>query len=293
MSGSSRLFKVVSARLRRYNFYADSGANSLSSAGPRPKVNGVKMKITLPCLICVGAKCSDLIKSHCRLDVADNGIYMMNCGNSHSSIIILQTVKFQLLFQVAINAIFDGYYRESVLSFQGSIERFYEFYIRVLAHSNKIDEEQLQLYWKEVRLSEREFGAFATVYLLQNKKSVPVFARKKVGLTNLNITELRNAVVHRGFIPNRATAIAFGDAVLDYLKFLIEELKVSHSQAMVEIVAENSANIERLARESVDVKAGLPIMGFTGIRSLVSPIDYNITGDITSELALEERLRQI
>lgn len=55
-----------------------------------------------------------------------------------------------MLFEIALNAIVDGYQREAVSSFAASIERFYEFAIRVLTRTSQVPRDIIESAWKAV-----------------------------------------------------------------------------------------------------------------------------------------------
>src|ERR1700681_1770876 len=67
--------------------------------------------------------------------LSESGEYEVVCGRGHISCVQLLNLKFELLFEMGLNALVDGYGREAVSSFAASLERFYEFYWRVaMAH---------------------------------------------------------------------------------------------------------------------------------------------------------------
>lgn len=70
------------------------------------------------------------------LEFRDDGCYGVCCSRGHTSVTILQEQKFEILFDIGANAIIDGYYRESISSFTSSLERFYEFCIKVFCEKN-------------------------------------------------------------------------------------------------------------------------------------------------------------
>lgn len=43
--------------------------------------------------------------------LSDDGEYEVHCGKGHKSTVILDNVKFELLFEMGLNAIVDGYPR--------------------------------------------------------------------------------------------------------------------------------------------------------------------------------------
>jgi len=58
----------------------------------------------------------------------DHGDYEVKCEVGHVSLVNLDNLKFELLFELGINAHVDGYAREAVTSFASSLERFQEFF---------------------------------------------------------------------------------------------------------------------------------------------------------------------
>jgi hypothetical protein len=56
------------------------------------------------------------------VEFTDDGLYEATCPKGHKSITILQQRKFEILFDIGIYAINDGYYREAISSFTASLE---------------------------------------------------------------------------------------------------------------------------------------------------------------------------
>jgi hypothetical protein len=50
-------------------------------------------------------------------------------------------MKFEVLFDLAANAIVDGYYREAIASFAASLERFFEFFVHVACLKQGVEED--------------------------------------------------------------------------------------------------------------------------------------------------------
>ena len=57
-------------------------------------------------------------------DLEETGVYDLTCPSSHRTAFCLQNFKFELLFDLGLQAIDDGYYREAVSSFASALERF-------------------------------------------------------------------------------------------------------------------------------------------------------------------------
>lgn len=146
-----------------------------------------------------------------RVEFRDNGKYELTCSHGHEATTILQQQKFEVLFDIGAHAILDGYYREAVSSFAASLERFYEFSIRVFLSKASGSDTLFKTCWKAVSSqSERQLGAFVFLWA-SNFNAAPV-------LLTSNRISFRNDVIHKGKIPTREEALAFGDAVLDVLR---------------------------------------------------------------------------
>jgi hypothetical protein len=107
------------------------------------------MKIPMMCTTCFQNE-QDGVKSVESLDLNDRGRFKITCQNGHTSIVFLNHQKFQILFEIGINAIIDGYYREAVSSFTSSLERFYEFFSKVICITRGIEWTAIEETWKNV-----------------------------------------------------------------------------------------------------------------------------------------------
>lgn len=195
------------------------------------------MKLVLPCVDCMtldkGGDSASLLSS---LSLGDDCIYEVNCSAGHSAIIHTQNFKFDLLFESGIQALRDGYFREAVTSFAVALERFYEFSISILIidklkpqESGQFDSKALENYaqlWKNpLKLSERQIGAFYSLYFNEFGEA-PVlfdeaFSKSVKHKVVPNPVSFRNRVVHAGYIPTYAEAIQYGEAVQYYVDILL------------------------------------------------------------------------
>jgi hypothetical protein len=104
--------------------------------------------------------------------------YEIVCPNGHRFSANILYHEFQKLFEMAINALLDNYYREAIGSFAASYERFMELFVRIVVKSNGVADDELARGWKKVaRQSERQLGAFIFLFLLEFGR-VPVFLVK-------------------------------------------------------------------------------------------------------------------
>ena len=158
--------------------------------------------------------------------MSDDQVLKIECKFGHIEYTIVNQLKFEILSEFAVCAIVDGYYREAVMSFASSLERLHEYYISIICKTLKINEIGFVESWKDIKnQSERQLGAFKFVFLLEEKIS-------SAGLSN-NKIEFRNKVVHKGFFPERAEAIDFGQSVADITTTIISKLKAEKHEAAV------------------------------------------------------------
>jgi hypothetical protein len=151
-----------------------------------------------------------------------------------------------MLYQIASNAILDGYYREAVTSFAASLERFYEFSVRVLLRARGLEHAEIQEAWTAITdRSERQLGAFVAMWTAQFKTPPEVLSGKK--------QNFRNDVVHKGVIPTREKSLGFGQAVLDLIRAQRSILKSAHQREISEIVGRRNGDLMRSAGQGVQV----------------------------------------
>ena len=168
------------------------------------------MRLLIPCMKCF----QELGKSNgefARVEFRDDGKYELTCSRGHEETTVLQQQKFEVLFDIGAHAILDGYYRESVSSFAVSLERFYEFSMRVFLSKVSGSDDLFKTCWKSVSSqSERQLGAF--VFLWASVFNAPP------ALLSKSHVSFRNEVIHKGKIPTKDEALAFGNSVLGVIR---------------------------------------------------------------------------
>jgi len=153
--------------------------------------------------------------------ISDDGRYDVRCQAGHVSIVFLDNLKFELLFETGLNALMDKYPREAVSSFASSLERFYEFYWQVAMAQLSISEPEKASAWKAIaKQSERQLGAFITAHLLLMKKTPAL-------LNPNNEVKLRNDVIHGGYVPKSEEAAVFGNSVMRLINGALDDLRRS------------------------------------------------------------------
>lgn len=186
------------------------------------------MRLLIPCMKCFqefGMPTGEFA----RVEFCDDGKYALTCSHGHETTTILQQQKFEILFDIGAHAILDGYYRESVSTFAASLERFYEFSIRVFLSKTSGSDALFKECWKSVsNQSERQLGAFIFLWA-SNFNASPA-------LLSSNQVSFRNSVIHKGKIPTKVEAMTFGNAILDVLRPNMLALCEKHPDSVQQVV---------------------------------------------------------
>lgn len=139
-------------------------------------------------------------------------LYKVTCKNGHKGDHLFLNFKFDLLFDSALNALNDGYYREAVSSFYASLENFYiEFTTLLIIEADiKIDTDHYnETFKKHIGFSERKIGAFYLLYLiLMNEVPTPF---------STELVSFRNKVIHGTKYPTKDETLNFGHKVRDHI----------------------------------------------------------------------------
>ncbi len=170
-----------------------------------------------------------------KVEFQESNCYQITCSRNHKSTTCLQEQKFEILFEIGAHAILDGYYREAVLSFTSSLERFYEFAIRIFLEKSSASEKLFNDCWRGVSSqSERQLGAFIFLWA-NNLDEMPILLNEKE-------IKFRNKVIHQGYIPSRIEAIDFGNKVLSTLNPKINKLNQLFPEEIRKIVFSHLQN---------------------------------------------------
>ena len=174
------------------------------------------MKILIPCSTCSFPDEDGLqdfrLYSH---SVNESGIYQFTCVHGHNATFVVQEEQFQMLFEISLNAIIDGYYRDAVASATAALERFYEFFTKVVWEAMEVPTLQGDEAWQAVaKSSERQLGMFISSHLMFDRTAPRLM---KASGERPPSVEFRNAVIHKGRIPSFAEAKIYVQAVLDLI----------------------------------------------------------------------------
>jgi len=203
------------------------------------------LKIPLICSQCMNEDVSSA-KFVALSEINDSNLYEVQCPKGHESYVVLQQQKFELLFDIGACALLDGYYREAVTSFTSSLERLYEFFIRAALLQTGIAANDIETIWSHLgKQSERQLGAYIAIYTRECGTTPALLSRKNV--------EFRNEVIHRGKIPNRSEAVAYGEAVLSAARPALSIAKQRLAKGVEQLVAQHVF----VAWSSVRSKSGI------------------------------------
>jgi hypothetical protein len=170
------------------------------------------MKIWLFCDQCNKETGNEFL-SYYPTEIVEDKIYDFTCPKGHNSKFHLQSIKYQLLFQSAFKALLEGYFLEATLGFTASLERFYEFFCKFVCFKNKIPEKEVVATWKQIsNQSERQYGAFLFLYILEQKEA---FDQKKFQIEALK--KFRNKVIHKGYLPDEKETVKYGEDVFNLI----------------------------------------------------------------------------
>jgi hypothetical protein len=168
--------------------------------------------------------------------IREDGLYTGKCPNGHDLLLATQTLPHEMLFEIALNAIVDGYHREAISSFAASMERYFEFAIKVIAKKRAVPTAVFVDAWKTVaKQSERQLGAYVMLYTMEFNVTPKLLSNKMI--------EVRNDVVHKGKLPTLDEACTFGNAVHEVIQESLRQLRSTHVDHVNSILSEHVAHI--------------------------------------------------
>jgi hypothetical protein len=155
-------------------------------------------------------------------------VYEFECPNGHRTTTILRTPKHEVLYAIGANAYLDGYLRESIASFAASLERYYEFALRVIARHKGIEPDEFVAVWNLMsKYSERQYGAFMMAWTLESGKFYTSISPTQIS----KMIKLRNQVIHEGKLPTADQCMKYGQYVLDIVSPIEKVLHAEYGSA--------------------------------------------------------------
>lgn len=160
-----------------------------------------------------------------QVPLQTSGLYRGKCRNGHDVLMYADFQPFELLFQSGLEALVDGYFRESVGSFAAALERFYEFSIATFVLAQGGDHEGFLRMWKAVsNQSERQLGMFIGLYTAYRSSLPKLLADGSV--------KFRNQVIHKGHFPTPEKTFAFAEEVYGLITAGVKELRANYPEPM-------------------------------------------------------------
>lgn len=211
-----------------------------------------------------------------KFEYRDGHLYEWTCNHGHENSVVMQQLRHEILFEIGGFAILDGYYREATVSFASSLERFYEFCLRVFLVASTGRDEAFKRLMRHVRRSEPQFGAFAALWLDRMGSVAEVLPVKRV--------EFRNDVVHNGRIPTKQEAIEFGQSVLSLIRPKVEMLKEKFPDAIQRVISYHVSDMRLTAKLRNSWSA-------TCSKSML--LDITVTNPYSGSPAVEEWISQL
>jgi hypothetical protein len=219
-------------------------------------------------------------------ELRDSGIAIDTCSKGHKFAVVHQCQKFELLFESGALALLDGYPREAVSSFAAALERMFEFYIKIIARKKSIPVETFKKAYKELsKQSERQFGAFCLLYLLETGEAFNMPSNKiDLAEEKVAIVEFRNKVIHQGVTPTSEQATEYGARILEIMNSVLAPLLSTNKKLIREYV------LEQFQIKSQRVPDGLPWLNQGWLEHVID-ISHHSELDIT--MSFEDRLNRL
>jgi hypothetical protein len=181
------------------------------------------MKVLATCITCMKKASEALLFTGTSSSVKflpaemdNDGIVYLTCDSGHKTAMLHRNRKHQILFESGCLALLDDYTNEAVSSFSAALERAYEFFVKVAYRKLGVCSSLLESSWKHIATqSERQFGAFVLLY--------PVVSFESFDLPQ-KIPELRNKVIHRGYIARPDEVFEYAKTVFSLIRKIVQVL---------------------------------------------------------------------
>jgi hypothetical protein len=143
-------------------------------------------------------------------------LYELCCPNGDKAVVQLGNPKHEILFQMGAYSLLDGIYRDAVSTFGSSLEEFWEFSFQVISASKG---EQVPVPRVRRGRKIRFENAWREVF----KTEPAVLTAEEY--------EIRNRVMHEGYVPTEEEAFDFGNQILVRVSPAMQTLRWSLQEA--------------------------------------------------------------
>lgn len=184
------------------------------------------MKLMTSCMLCFREK-GEPSPLAIEVEYTNDEQLVGRCPSGHEGSIAVQNFDCEILFDMGGMALQDGFTREAVTAFAAALERAYELYIRVIFERENDPPKWTETegepgdpnrfrpldqifdpLWKHHlgNQSERQLGAFAALFALNERDEPPLLSNTWVSF--------RNKCTHKGVIPSYDKALDYGGEVM-------------------------------------------------------------------------------
>lgn len=168
-------------------------------------------------------------------DIRDDGIYTITWREGHTTTTVVSNEKFEILADLAIEAYCDRYHREAVLTCASALDAYLDFHVEILLRAQGQTAENIATLLKSIsRQAERRLGAFLAIETASGRS--PVYIEQPM-------VELRNAIVHKGYIPTENEALACLDHVIAFIVERYGWLYAQHQAIIMNLFFDRMAKL--------------------------------------------------
>ncbi|QBN17261.1 hypothetical protein [Flavobacterium nackdongense] len=166
-----------------------------------------------------------------RVNIDNTRFYQFTCPEGHLNFAIQGNNKFEILYELGIEAYNDEFFREAVTNFASAVERFHEYCIMLFLAPKSLEEFNIAVSNQKViaKYSERQYGAFFMLFLKLLNFAPPVLDEKflKKHMLKLSVDNpinFRNNIIHQGYIPTKEECISYAKITSFYINEILEQI---------------------------------------------------------------------
>ena len=134
----------------------------------------------------------------------------ISCPEGHEFFFISASPRSQFLIQQGVESFLKGFYFESFHTLYSAYEAYKKEFVAAHSYNEIKDLEIVKTMLTKLDRSERLEGAYVTSFISLSNGKVPI------GLSRSEV-ELRNDVVHKGIIPDKASCEKIGNAIFKFI----------------------------------------------------------------------------
>lgn len=177
--------------------------------------------------------------------LSDTDTYSYTCPVGSKTVKTIQNPRFEILTELALLEFNNNIFENSVTRFSSALERFFEFLTVYYLRLEGFHDLEITKVIRRIKLSERLRGSFELVASLMKLKNNYLFPDTP-DLDNL--LQLRNKVVHGGYLPTEAESRQHGTAISEFLATTVQWIKDNHHKETMQAVNYYSMQSRERAR---------------------------------------------